>query len=144
MMKITRTNRNRQGFTLVEIMLAMAIITFGLVILISVVIQSFDIIRTAKQYEIARRMLSLVEQRHPIQLEEVEEGTESGEFDEYPGYTWEREVAIEGIEEDELFRILTRIRWQDREVDEVEEVETLLHLPTAKTMGFISENAIDQ
>jgi prepilin-type N-terminal cleavage/methylation domain-containing protein len=134
---------SKRGFTLVEVILAVVIVSTGLFVLLSVTAQALYIADAAKEYETARRLFALIEIEHPIQLDDIDEGSEDGDFDgeAFEGFSWQREIAFEGLEEDELFRITTRINWVIREEETFEEVTTLLHVPTAKTMGYIDEDA---
>ena len=132
----------RAGFTLLEVLLALAILGAGMMVLTSSVVQCLALARSAKEYETVRSLFSVLQLTEPLQMDEVEEGSDSGTFDgDFREYSWEREIVEVGEEEDEMFRIITTIRWGDRGSQGEEVLETYLHLPSAKKEGWISENA---
>jgi len=128
------------GFTLVEVLLAMAILGLCMTGLLTAVSQSLSIARKARIYDTARNLIARVELEQPLLLEEeIEEGTEDGDFEGGPeGYRWQRtiELAETGSEEtglfseeQELFKVTTRVIWERRGRDEFEEVTTYLYRP---------------
>lgn len=134
--------RANRGLTLIETMLAIAILGLGLVILIAAATRGVKVAKKAQEYEVARKLLAYLDLHEPLQLDELEEDSESGDFPRpYEQYEWSRDIEFAGVEEDELFRITTQVLWPTSRGMKAETVITLLHLPTAKRIGFIDEDA---
>ena len=132
----------KTGMTLVEVMLAVTILSIGLVVLIASAGRAVAVAKKSKEYETARKLLADVELNEPLQLDDLEEESDSGNFPApYRDYRWERDVILAGAEEDELFEIRTRIVWPTYKGEKMEEVVTMLHLASAKKNGFIHEDA---
>lgn len=139
--------RARQsGMTLFEVMIAFTIAAAALTVLVTAANKCVAGIRKAKLYDDCRILAAEVDRNHPLQLDELEEDSESGQFDgEYTGYSWQRDVTLFTEEEDDgVYKVATRILWQSKGQPRSEEFVSLLHLPTAKRMGFISEDAVDK
>ena len=121
----------RQGFSLVEVLLALAITGIGLFVMIETASRCLAVIRKSAHYERARHLLARVELEFPLQTkEEIEEGVESERFDgEDSEYRWEREIKIVGEEEDGLFEVTTRVIWSGRTREAREEIVTYLYAP---------------
>ena len=134
---------SRTGLTLVEVMLAVTIPSIGLVVLIASAGRAVAVAKKSKEYETARKLLADLELNEPLQLDDLEEGSEDGTFPEpYRSYRWERDLTIVGAEEDEMYEVRTRIIWPTSYgTEKKEEVVTLLHLSSAKRNGFIHEDA---
>lgn len=133
----------RAGLTLIEVILATAILGVGIASLVAATAQCLAVARKAREYEIARRLVAQVDLEVPIQFEELEEGEESGEFeDPYEGYTWLRE--IEEISEDELemYEVRTTVSWSDRSGKASESVVTYIYGPTypRRTTGEVEQS----
>lgn len=134
--------KGRDGFTLIEVILAIAILGAGMVVLSSAVVQCLAMARSAKEYETARTLFAVLEMTEPLQLDEVEADEEDGTFDgKYSDYRWSRLIEEMGEEEDKMFRIVTTIYWGDRDAGGSEQLETYLHQPSAQREGWIDENA---
>ena len=107
-------SRSRRGLSLIEVMIALAILGTGIVALITVAANGLAVVRRARYYETARHLLSRAEAENPLQIEEeIEEGVESGDFKGGPaGYKWSREVSLvnEDDDEEEVYRLVTSIR----------------------------------
>ena len=76
--------------TLVEVMLAVVILGMALGGLVEAASRALAVVRQARNYELARRMLGRVEAENPLRLlDEIVPGTESGGFDGGPaGWSW--------------------------------------------------------
>ncbi len=135
-------NARRGGFSLLEVLLAVVILGMSLAAFFSATSQGLAIATAARQYETARTLLNQVDLLHPMQLDDLEEGEDSGSFDgEYRDYRWRRIITEAGKEEDLFFHIETRIEWGDARNPGMESVETYLHLPTARRDGWVSDKA---
>ncbi len=127
----------RAGLTLVEVMLALVILGTGLVALVTAAGRCISVARQAKNFEIARELLALVEIEKPVQLEETPEDISgSGDFgSDYPGFRWVRSAEQHGFEEDGLWMVTTQILWAEDRVNRREEVVSLLYWPEELTGG---------
>ena len=122
----------RQGMTLIEVLLAMAILGVGLAVLIEAAARCLAVTRRAQNFETARHLLYRLELEHPLgRDQEVEEGSEQGQFERpWDNYHWEREVTRAGNKKEEPFyQVRTRIAWSDAGRASAEEVLTYLFLP---------------
>ena len=137
-----RSTRRKTGLSLVEVMLAITILSIGLVVLIASAGRAVAIAKKSKEYETARKLMADVALNEPLQLDDLEEDSDSGNFPSpYREFKWERDVTMAGAEEDELFEVRTRIIWPTYKGTKQEEIVTLLHLPSAQKNGFIHEDA---
>ena len=133
----------RPGFSLIEMMIAVLIIGLGLVSLLSVTGSALQVIRTADEINTATQLLDRLAMEAPIQLEDLEEDEEEGDFEgeAFKGYSWTRVIEIYGVEEDELFKVTETVKWESRGETGEQKVEYLIHKPTAKFEGFVDEDA---
>ncbi len=136
------TDRNqRNGFTLIEVMLAVLILGMSLTIFFSTTSQGVAVAVQAREYQISREMLSELTLREPLDLEELEEGVIRGSFThpEHGRVSWTRTVEIEGKEEDQFFRLTTEVSRGDGQGALHESIETFLHQPSAIRGGWVQE-----
>lgn len=139
---ISKRKKCRSGMTLLEVMMALMILGLGMAGLLSATSKAMHTAKMSREYEKARHLIARLKIEEPLQLDELEESTDSGSFGgDYRNYSWEREITLMGKEEDEIYQIRSRVYWPSRRTRKFEEVTTLLHLPTALENGFISENA---
>lgn len=125
-----RTGRRLSGagFTLVEAVLALAILSIGVFVLIECTAKCLAVIRTARQYQTARMILDQGELEHPlIWTNEVDKNTVAPVT--YPnGYTFSRELtAVDG--EESLYVVKTRVAWSEIGQASFEEVVSYLYSP---------------
>jgi prepilin-type N-terminal cleavage/methylation domain-containing protein len=131
--------KNTAGLTLIEVMLAMAILGIGLSVLVTAAGRSLAVVRKARNYEKARRYLAQVELTNPIFPDTIEPGSDSGSFD-YPDqdWTWRRSIELISEEEEEgLYMITTRVSWSERGAQNHEEVVTYFHAPEELEGGTV-------
>ena len=136
--------RRRAGLTLIEVMLALAILGLGLSALIATVSRCLGVVRQAKNFQTARHLLARAELENPLQLEEkIEEGSEAGGFEGGPyDYRWSRNIERLGREEDGLFTVTLRVSWSDKGGRaSSEEIVTCLYAPESKEGGTVTERA---
>lgn len=120
--------------TLIEVMLAVVILGLALGGLVEAAGRALAVVRQARNYELARRMLGRVEAEHPLRLlDEIVAGQESGGFEGGPdGWSWSRTLEDFG-EEDEtragLFKMTTRVHWSQGERRGMEETVQMLYVP---------------
>ena len=124
----------RGGMTLIEVMLTVAILGVALGALVGAASRSLAVVRQARNYELARRMIGRVDVESPLRLkDEITPGSESGSFSGGPaGWSWTR--TLEDLSEDDeeqegLFRMTTRVSWARGETRSFEEVVQMLYVP---------------
>ena len=130
-----KTWGSRAGLTLIEVMLAVVILGVSMGALVEGASRALAVVRQARNYELARRMLGLVDAENPLWLmDEISAGTESGSFKSGPrGWSWERVFEDFGVEDEEqegLFRLTTRVTWSRSGGGRgMEEVVQMLYVP---------------
>jgi general secretion pathway protein I len=106
----------KEGFTLLEVMIAVALIAIALTTLLGSQSQSVSFANSAKFETMAALLAQSKMSEFAIQEKETL-SSDNGDFgDEYPGYAWEvtvSDVSIEGIENisDYLKQIDLRVTW---------------------------------
>ena len=130
----------RQGMTLVEVLLALAILGVGLTVLVSTTARGLSIAKRARHFETARHLMSIVELENPIVTADRDDPAdlvgqvEQGSFEApLENYRWTREIEYFGPEQDRLFQVTTRIWWGETGGESFEESVTLLHSPSSTT-----------
>ncbi len=109
-------NNGRSGMTLVEVLLASALLGLGLVTLLGGLTSCLAIMRASREYQQAQWALSLGELVHPVtavkELDELEVAPDDSLVE---GFTFERTVDEKDIldesEDDGLYTVRTRIFW---------------------------------
>ncbi len=121
------------GMTLVEVVIAMAILGLAITGITVATGRCLAVAQRARAYSVARALIDRVEQENPLVLmEEVVEGEESGIFEGGPdNFEWERiiervETAEHQLEEYGMFRVTTRVIWTEGGRESSEEVVSLL------------------
>lgn len=142
-----RTPGTRQrGLTLVEVMLAMAIMGIGIVGLISAASRCLAIVRQARSYEAARHLVGVVELKFQEYLleqegEDLSDTTQSGTFPSpHQHYTWLWELRQIGDGDDEtagLFEVRMRVGWAEGGHQAFEEVLTYIYAPEQVVSGTV-------
>ncbi len=127
--------RRCQGLTLIETLLAVAILGISLSVLVAAAGQALGVVRRARNFATARHLLEIVELENPVpDLAEAAGTVETGGFDSpYDAYRWERTVEpvldLMG-EETQYYTVRTRVYWSDRGQETFEEVVTGAYVPT--------------
>jgi general secretion pathway protein I len=104
----------RAGFTLLEVMVALAIIAFAVVGLLGLHARNIKIV--ARDQNLTRATLLARELISQIQFQVTSNGLrdlgdDQGTFDGYPGYRWERRVMTTGL--DEMREVIIRVIWDE-------------------------------
>ena len=120
--------------TLIEVLLAVVILGIALGGLVEAASRALAVVRQARNYEMARRMLGRVDAENPLRLlDEIQAGQESGGFEGGPsGWTWTRILEDFGADDEQqegLFRMTTRVFWAQGERKSMEEAVQLLYVP---------------
>lgn len=100
----------RAGFTLLEVMVALAIIAFAIVGLLGLHARNIQMI--ARDQNLTRATLLGRELISQIQFQVMTNGLQDlgdsqGTFEGYPGYRWERQVLPTGL--DEMREVVVRV-----------------------------------
>lgn len=126
---------DQQGFTLIEVLIAMVILATSVASLMAATAQCMSVIGRARQLETARGLLARVDAENPILSIDMEEGYESGEFDDMEKYTWSREIVMDDEENRPgLFIVTTRVQWSEKSRTAFEEVTTYKYCPDAESV----------
>ncbi len=127
----------RAGLTLIEVMLALAIVAVGLTGIIAALSRCLSVIAQSRAYQTSRHLLARVEVEEPLLLKEkIEPGTERGSFSgDYYGYHWTRDIERVGRKEDGLYLVRTRVYWSERGKEAFDEVVTYFYAPEEKEGG---------
>ena len=132
---VIKKKRTCCGLTLVEVLLALVILSIGVSSMMIAMSQALSVIRTARNREIAQNLLRRIDLDYPIEKIDYEESIESGEFNDLEGYYWTREILlIDDEERPGLFLTRTRIEWSERGRDAFEEVQLYTYAPEAESI----------
>ncbi len=99
------------GFTLLEVMLAIAVLGMALVTIVAIHNNSIAEATLAQNSRITWSLLTLKMSEFEATSEDPIEGSDSGTFDDYPGFKWESEVLLQKVETSES---------QEQEIDPIE------------------------
>ena len=123
-----RSNNPAGGVTLVEAILALAILGIGIFVLIETTARCLAVIRVSRHYQTARAVLDQGELDYPLQ------GTNAPDNNivapvEYPGgFTFSRNLdPVDG--EEDIFIVRTRVTWSESGRASFEEVVSYLYCP---------------
>ena len=130
-----RKSASKKGMTLIEVLIALVILTVGVSSLMVAMSRCLSVVRTARNREVARGLLRRVDIEHPIDRKTLEETDESGDFEDLEGYTWSRVILM--VDEEErpgLFLVTTRVQWAERGRAAFEEITTYNYAPDAESV----------
>jgi prepilin-type N-terminal cleavage/methylation domain-containing protein len=119
------------GLTLVEVLLAMAVLSIAGISLISAMGQAVAVVRSARLYNHSHTLINRVQLENPLFDEDIDVGRESGVYQDVRlgAFNWTREISLVGEEEDRLFEVRIRISWAVRGQSSYEEVVFYRHVP---------------
>ncbi len=113
----------KRGLTLIEVILAVAILGVCMTVLLASVSRCLAAIRTVRDYQAAQAVLGLGEVDHPLVIGDDIEDLNVDPVVYFDRYTFSREVEEkDSEEEDGLYILRTRIDWTDRGRKPVHEV----------------------
>ena len=112
---IEKTPAAGLGFTLLEVMVALAVIAFAFVGLLG--LHARNIKAIARDQSLTRATLLARELVSQIQFDVLTKGLQNlgdsqGTFEGYAGFRWEREVVSTGL--DEMREVVVRVIWDER------------------------------
>jgi prepilin-type N-terminal cleavage/methylation domain-containing protein len=126
---------SKKGLTLVEVLLALVILSVGVSSMMMAMSRCLAVVRTARNRDVARGLILRIDLENPIERVDLEELSESGTFDDLDGYSWSRYILI--VDEEErpgLFLITLRVRWAERGRDAFEEITMYKYAPDAESI----------
>jgi prepilin-type N-terminal cleavage/methylation domain-containing protein len=116
----------RSGMSLIEVLLAVVILGIGASTLMLATARCLAVVVKSQNYSAARRLIHQASIESPITREELEESSDSGDFDN--GFRWEREITLDDEENRPgLYTVRTRIIWSERGRDRMEEMVTWVY-----------------
>jgi prepilin-type N-terminal cleavage/methylation domain-containing protein len=132
------TKHRKQGLTLIEVMLAIVILGIGAGTLMLATARCMSVAVKAQHYSVAQRLILRVNTENPLTRGEIDDGTESGRFDD--GYRWEREITENENEDREgLYKVRTRVSWSSRGKKSHEETTTYFYVKPEDSDTHIKE-----
>jgi len=111
-MRRRKNNLDGAGMTLVEVMLASAILGVTLVVLLSGASRCLLVMKTSKQYQEAQWALGVGMLERPLFVTNEVDDLEVPDVD-YDGFTFSREVGDDD-DEDGLYVVKTKVSWGGR------------------------------
>ena len=130
-----RKSASKKGMTLIEVLIALVILSVGVSSMMLAMSRCLAVVRTARNREMARGLIQRVDIENPIEDVDMEELSESGDFEDIEGYTWFREILM--VDEEErpgLFWVTTRIQWSEKGRDAFEEITIYKYAPDAESV----------
>jgi len=117
-----RTRKAADGFTLVEVLLAVVILSVGLTALLTGAARCIAVMKTAKSYQDAIWTLNKGEAEHPLTVVTNDIKSLEVSNEEYPnGFSYSREVE-DDEDEDGLYVVRARATWSEKGRESKEEV----------------------
>jgi prepilin-type N-terminal cleavage/methylation domain-containing protein len=123
----------KSGMTLIEVLLALAILTVAAGVLMTATSRCLAVVRTAKNYYEARRILEIGELEYPLLLVQKKNEKELKPLNltvgpvEYPqGFSYQRTSERNSVKED-LIVIHNRVTWSAKGHDAFEEVTSYFY-----------------
>ena len=132
---MVRKSSLKKGMTLIEVLIALVILSVGVGAMMEAMIRCLSVVRTARNREMARSLLRRIDVEFPIDEKAIDELSEDGDFDDVEGYVWSREILV--VDEEErpgLFIVTTRVQWAERGRDTFEEVTIYKYVPDAESV----------
>ena len=123
-----RSTLNAQrAFTLVEAVVALAILSIGIFVIIEATARCLAVIRVSRNYQTARSALDRYESEHPLLTNKVADIFVQDE-EWPPGFHTQRELeAVDG--EKKLYIIKTSVAWSESGQASAEKVVSFLYVP---------------
>ena len=129
------TPASKHGLTLIEVLIALVILSVGVSSMMVAMSRCLSVVRTARNREVARGLILRVDVENPIESIDMTEMSDSGDFEDVEGYAWFRDI-IEVDEEQRpgLFLVSTRVQWSERGRDAFEEITVYKYAPNAESV----------
>jgi len=129
------TPASKHGLTLIEVLIALVILSVGVSSMMVAMSRCRSGVRTARNREVARGLILRVDVENPIESIDMTEMSDSGDFEDVEGYEWFRDI-IEVDEEQRpgLFLVSTRVQWSERGRNAFEEITVYKYAPNAESV----------
>lgn len=128
--KMQRRRFSQYGMTLVEAVLALAILSIGIFILVETTAKCLAVVRVSRNYQTARAVLDRGESEYPLRGTNGVEKNQVAPVD-YDGYIFSRDLQpIDG--EKKLFVVTTKIAWSETGRESFEEMVSYVYCPNEK------------
>lgn len=130
-----RCPASKLGLTLIEVLIALVILSVGVCSLLPAMAKCLATVGVARKRDVARALIDRVEIENPIEKVDMAEMSDSGDFDDVPGYEWFRDIQM--VDEEErpgLFLVTIRVQWSERGRDAFEEVTMYRYAPEAESV----------
>ena len=115
------------AFSLVEAVVALAILSIGIFVIIEATARCLAVIRVSRNYQTARAALDRYESAHPVSTNSVSDVFVQEE-EWPPGFRTQRDLeAVDG--EKKLQIVKTRVTWSESGQASAEEVVSYLYFP---------------
>ncbi len=134
--------RPRQGLTLVEVLMALAILGLSAAVLMTATSRCLAVVRVANNYYDARRILELGEIEHPVLV--YKDTTSPGKEErilnpnvspvDYPGGFLFSRTCVRSERNKDLVEVKTRVTWSARGRGGFEEVASYLYFTNEITL----------
>jgi prepilin-type N-terminal cleavage/methylation domain-containing protein len=119
---------NKYAMTLIEVVLALSILSIGAFVLVHATAKCLAIIRLSRDYSNARTVLEQAVLEHPLNRTNSPEDNIVSPIKYMDRYIFSRTIKQTQGEED-LFIIISKVKWAQGEENSFEEVVTYLHCP---------------
>jgi len=121
--------------TLIEVMLAMIVLSIAAAGLLLGMLRSLAVVKTARNRETARSLVARVDIEYPIESVDLDDMSESGTFEDNEGFIWYRDIEMVDQEERPgLFIVTTRVQWSERGREAFEETMIYRYAPDAEVV----------
>ena len=130
--------KNRRGLTLIEVVLASAILSMSLAGMLVCLSRCLSVMRASKKYHEAVKVLGLGDVKYPLRIDkDIEESEVYPDSEILEGYTYSREIELEDSpfdpDEDHIYLMRTKVTWQARGHDVHHDVvQYIHHIPSDK------------
>jgi prepilin-type N-terminal cleavage/methylation domain-containing protein len=126
---------SKYGLTLVEVLIALVILSVGVSSMMVAMSRCLSVVRTARNREVARGLILRVDVENPIERVDMSEMSDSGDFEDVDGYEWYRSILeVDPEQRPGLFLVTTRVQWSERGQDAFEEITGYKYAPNAKSV----------
>ncbi len=124
--------------SLIEVLLALLILSITVSSLLLCMAQGMSGVRIARNQEVARGLMGRIDQEYPIAYVDMNEMSDEGTFEDDEGiitYTWYRDITMVDPElRPGLFLVEKRIQWSERGKEPYVEVIEFRYAPDAEVL----------
>lgn len=121
-----KRHRTQRGFMLMEVIVAGSLVAVGLFVLIEGLSRCLAAARSVQTYSLVETMLA--NKSYEFRVERAQDyDDKDGQFDDYPGYTWQRTFAK--MDTEDLYKQTIAIYWHERNKLVSESVVEYRYLP---------------